>query len=199
MGRWTDLDSVTSLVHLLPNQTTHNPQDAERLPPGFERIGYDADTQTYTFRDASGRIYESEPGNRYGELRATGEHSQPPSDEQRREQDEMIEEGNRSAVRMMLPFALLVLVFLFLVFKLVNRSDGPDTVVAGCGDGERQLRVEKGNTCWAIAEANGLSVDDGNEGSFFTNPIGMQEALIDYPPILPQPDRRLLRYKRSMS
>ncbi|EMD90180.1 hypothetical protein COCHEDRAFT_1178620 [Bipolaris maydis C5] len=51
MGRWTDMDS-----------------DAERLPCGFERIGYDADTQTYTFRDADGTIYESEPGNRYGEM-----------------------------------------------------------------------------------------------------------------------------------
>jgi len=70
---------------------------------------------------------------------------------------------------MMLPFALLVLVFLFLVFKLVNRSDGADTVVAGCGDRERQLGVEKGDTCWAIAEANGLSVEAllrlrGNQG-----------------------------------
>lgn len=81
----------------------------------------------------------------------------------------MIEEGNKSAVRMMLPFALLVLVFLFLVFKLVNRSDGNDTYATVCGDGERQLHVEKGDTCWAIAEANGLSVDAllslrGNQG-----------------------------------
>ncbi|KAH6875355.1 hypothetical protein BKA58DRAFT_119576 [Alternaria rosae] len=152
MGRWTDMDS-----------------DAERLPQGFERIGYDADTQTYTFRDASGLIYESEPGNRYGELRATGEHSQPISDEQRREEDEMIEEGNKSAVRMMLPFALLVLVFLFLVFKLVSRGDEAETYVAGCGEGERQVHAVEGDTCWAIAETNGLSVDAllslrGNQG-----------------------------------
>lgn len=132
-------------------------QDAERLPEGFERIGYDADTQTYTFRDASGRVYESEPGSRYGELRATGEHSQPISDEERLEQHEAMEKEHRNAVRMMLPFALLVLVFLFLVFKLVNRSD--DTYVVACGDGHDQLHVSKGDTCWAIAETHGLSVD----------------------------------------
>ncbi|RYO65145.1 hypothetical protein AA0113_g5224 [Alternaria arborescens] len=150
MGRWTDVDS-----------------DAERLPDGFERIGYDADTQTYTFRDASGRVYESEPGNRYGELRATGERSQPISDEERLEQHEAIEKDNRSAVRMMLPFALLVLVFLFLVFKLVDKSE--DTYVSACGKGNRQAYISKGDTCWALAEAHGISVDDflslrGNEG-----------------------------------
>jgi hypothetical protein len=89
------------------------------------------------------------------------------SDEQRLEQNEMIEENNRSAVRMMLPFALLVLVFLFLVFKLVNRSD--DAYVDTCGDGGHQLHVSKGDTCWAIAETHGLSVDAllslrGNQG-----------------------------------
>ncbi|KAG9190588.1 hypothetical protein G6011_08676 [Alternaria panax] len=103
MGRWTDMDS-----------------DAGRLPDGFERIGYDADTQTYTFRDASGRIYESEPGNRYGELRATGERSKPIADEERLEQYEAMEDDNTSAMRMMLPFVLLIFVFLFLVFKLVD-------------------------------------------------------------------------------
>jgi hypothetical protein len=45
------------------------------------------------------------------------------SDGLRREQDEAIEENNRSAVRMMLPFAVLVLGSLFCVFKVVNRSD----------------------------------------------------------------------------
>ena len=100
-------------------------------------------------------------------MRATGERSQSISDEQRLEQHEAIEKENRSAVRMMLPFALLVLVFLFLVFKLVNRSD--DTYVAVCGDGDHQLHVSKGDTCWAIAEAHGVSVDAllslrGNQG-----------------------------------
>lgn len=40
--------------------------DEERLPEGMERIGYDADTETYTYRDADGSIvgvnfYANEP------------------------------------------------------------------------------------------------------------------------------------------
>ncbi|CAA9958771.1 hypothetical protein P3342_003681 [Pyrenophora teres f. teres] len=106
MGRWTDMDS-----------------DAERLPPGFERIGYDADTQTYKFRDTDGNIYESEPGNRYSKLRATGERYSIDSEaeaETRLVQDEVMDAGNTEAVRMMMPFALIVLVFMILVFILVN-------------------------------------------------------------------------------
>ncbi|KAI0377132.1 hypothetical protein F5Y04DRAFT_191714 [Hypomontagnella monticulosa] len=51
MGRWSYLD-----------------EDDYRLPEGMTRIGYDADDQTYTFRDTDGSIWESAPGNRYGQL-----------------------------------------------------------------------------------------------------------------------------------
>lgn len=55
----------------LPSQTrcSHKIQDEHRLPHGMERVGYDADTQTYTYRDrAEGRYYEGESGARYGVL-----------------------------------------------------------------------------------------------------------------------------------
>lgn len=122
MGRWSDMDS-----------------DAERLPAGFERIGYDADTQTYTFRDSDGNTYESEPGNRYGELHRVGsaapsfassatlteEYSDDaPSkgtrepartfDDMLCEQERAMKRGNREAVRMMLPFALTVIRLLYI-------------------------------------------------------------------------------------
>lgn len=35
----------------------------------MSRIGYDADTERYTFQDEQGVLYESEPGNAYGMLR----------------------------------------------------------------------------------------------------------------------------------
>jgi hypothetical protein len=39
------------------------------LPDGFERIGYDADTQRYTFRDArDGSLWEGGEGAEYGTL-----------------------------------------------------------------------------------------------------------------------------------
>ncbi|KAF8554985.1 hypothetical protein OG21DRAFT_1508274 [Imleria badia] len=44
-------------------------EDAYRLPEGMRRIAYDADTQRYTFRDRSGQLYQSAPGEEYGVLR----------------------------------------------------------------------------------------------------------------------------------
>ncbi|KAF1937810.1 hypothetical protein EJ02DRAFT_505768 [Clathrospora elynae] len=175
MGRWTDMDG-----------------DSHRLPEGFERTGYDADTQIYTFRDAEGNTYESEHGNRYGKLRPVGLHLQRDSlssssstsaEDNNREpsrsfaemlgsQDAEIKNENRNAVRMMLPFALLVLVFLILLFKFVDRRDADDAFdgqIVDCGQGSHQVQIKAGDTCWAIAQGCGLGVEEllglgGNEG-----------------------------------
>ncbi|KAG6872000.1 hypothetical protein C0995_014019 [Termitomyces sp. Mi166 len=45
-----------------------NIQDSYRLPEGMKRIGYDADTQVYTFQDRDGKLYKGEPGADYGVL-----------------------------------------------------------------------------------------------------------------------------------
>ncbi|PBK76149.1 hypothetical protein ARMSODRAFT_1080269 [Armillaria solidipes] len=45
----------------------HN-EDSCRLPEGFRRIGYDADTKRYTFSDKRGKLYQSAPGEEYGTL-----------------------------------------------------------------------------------------------------------------------------------
>ncbi|EFY89360.1 hypothetical protein J3459_014949 [Metarhizium acridum] len=58
MGRWSHLDP-----------------DYERLPEGITRVGYDADTESYTFQDRSGSYWESRPGRRYGPLRRV--HASP--------------------------------------------------------------------------------------------------------------------------
>lgn len=42
--------------------------DAYRLPSGITRIGYDADSQKYLFRDSSGQEYTSSSGSAYGKL-----------------------------------------------------------------------------------------------------------------------------------
>lgn len=103
MARYTDADS-----------------DAQRLPEGFHRIGFDADTSIYTFSGPDGKLYESEPGNRYGELYPVGEPRPQRSEADIEAVNAVIEEDHASAVRTMLPFALLVFVFMLLVFKLVN-------------------------------------------------------------------------------
>ncbi|KAK0469305.1 uncharacterized protein EV420DRAFT_1472560 [Desarmillaria tabescens] len=43
-------------------------EDSYRLPEGFRRIGYDADTMRYTFSDKRGKLYQSPPGEEYGTL-----------------------------------------------------------------------------------------------------------------------------------
>ncbi len=52
--------------------------DEERLPDGMLRIGYDADTQVYTYRDEDGSIWEGAPGARYGTLRRRANSKSPP-------------------------------------------------------------------------------------------------------------------------
>ncbi|KAF2845823.1 hypothetical protein T440DRAFT_493086 [Plenodomus tracheiphilus IPT5] len=101
MGRYADMDG-----------------DLQRLPEGFQRIGYDADTSVYTFSGPDGKTYESEPGNRFGKLWPVGEPRPQRSDADIEAANAAIDEDNESALRTMLPFALLILVFMILVFKL---------------------------------------------------------------------------------
>ncbi|KAG6361958.1 hypothetical protein INS49_010187 [Diaporthe citri] len=57
--------------------------DEDSLPQGMTRIGYDADTETYTYRSADGSIWEGSPGSRYGNLTRVGLPARQPSDAQR--------------------------------------------------------------------------------------------------------------------
>jgi hypothetical protein len=144
----------------------------------MQRIGYDADTQRYTFRDASGALYESAPGSRYGELRPVGQREQY-TPEETEERNQAVEKNNREAVRSMLPFALLVFVFLLVVFNVINggfwggsnttRADHGDKQVLDCHEGSHPVQIEKGDTCWKIAESHSVDIDEllklhGNEG-----------------------------------
>lgn len=53
-------------------------QDSYRLPEGFRRIGYDADSRRYRFCDRTGAVYLGQPGEEYGKLTKTS--SQHPID-----------------------------------------------------------------------------------------------------------------------
>jgi hypothetical protein len=156
----------------------------------MQRVGYDADTQKYSFRDASGSFFESAPGARYGKLVRVGEDPESPSSStedsptdgkpvytfeemQLRNQD--VDLGNRDSVRKIIPFALLVLVYMFLLFRLVyggfgwTTADGGNEQVLDCGQGSRQVQIARGDTCWGIAEGGGVGVEEllglqGNEG-----------------------------------
>jgi len=141
------------------------------LPEGMQRIGYDADTQRYTFRDTDGNLFESESGSRFGELRPAGFETpqstsyMPPEDIE--ERNHAVDRNHREAMRTMLPFALLIFVFLLLVFRGVNggfgfgsRADHGTSQILDCDEGDRHIRVEEGETCWSIAQSHSLRVEE---------------------------------------
>jgi hypothetical protein len=135
----------------------------------MQRIGYDTESQRYTFRDTSGALYESAPGSRYGELRPFGQRNCITSEETH-ERTTAVAKSNREAVRSMLPFALLVLVFLLIVFRVVSgggAANNGDTQILDCHDGSRQIQIKKGDTCWAIAKSHRVGVEEllGIEGN----------------------------------
>ena len=69
MGRWTQYDEVSTSKHIGPiNFTLNELQDEYRLPEGMKRIGYDADTGRYYFRDRDGVVYEGGQGAKFGEM-----------------------------------------------------------------------------------------------------------------------------------
>ena len=43
-------------------------QDDYRLPEGMKRVGYDADSGRYFFRDKDGCLWEGQEGARFGEM-----------------------------------------------------------------------------------------------------------------------------------
>lgn len=72
----------------------------------------------YTFKSPEGELYESAPGNRYGELWPVGQRPQR-SQADIEANNQIIERGNLESVRMMLPFVLVILVFFVLLFRVI--------------------------------------------------------------------------------
>jgi hypothetical protein len=80
MGRRPCLDDVSNLRSpsappLCLSLCSPSIQDSYRLPDGFVRVGYDADTQSYIYQDSRGVSWEGGPGERYGSLRPTFNYS----------------------------------------------------------------------------------------------------------------------------
>ncbi|KAI1171052.1 carbohydrate-binding module family 50 protein [Nemania sp. FL0916] len=169
MARWSEYDT-----------------DEERLPEGMQRIGYDADTQVYSFRDADGSIWESAPGNRYGRLqRANTTSSNNSSNGNGRRstssghfvnpfsEPAVVDQETswRHDMMPLLNWFLLVGVFLLLVLWFITRGasggSGGDEVARNCGADTTPYQIRAGDTCWAIAERKSVSLDDvlrNNEG-----------------------------------
>ncbi|KAI0640249.1 hypothetical protein C8Q77DRAFT_121917 [Trametes polyzona] len=166
MGRWTQYD-----------------EDSYRLPEGMKRVGYDSDTGRYQFRDAEGALWEGPQGATFGEMRRVG--SAPVvTDDHAHDEDEEAEIGVRpdgyrplatdangsfyprqtsrtdSAYRVLLPFFLIVVVVLLLVFRLVHPSPSNPPEAIHCPGSSQAYNVARGDTCWALSQAQGCTVQD---------------------------------------
>jgi len=169
MGRWTQYD-----------------EDEYRLPAGMQRVGYDADTGKYYFRDQASTLWEGPQGAQYGELRRVSEA--PPVvaqlEEAEDEHDDLEAAPGRadgyqplavdpdqtphrnsfgsqvSAYRMIFPFFLLIAVALLFVIRLVHSPSTVDPPLAKlCPNATEVYRVQQGDTCWGLSQTRGCSVD----------------------------------------
>ncbi|KAJ3526320.1 hypothetical protein NM688_g8275 [Phlebia brevispora] len=149
----------------------------------MKRVGYDADSGKYYYRDQDGSLWEGESGAQYGEMKKV--ESAPIALDDVHEDNGDIEaaglradgyqpvavnEGGRfphlprlssnSPWRSLFPFLLIIVVVLLLVFRLVYPSiqqDTPDVVL--CKGSSVGYRVQAGDTCWDIAQVNNSTLD----------------------------------------
>lgn len=163
---------------------SHYDTDEERLPEGMQRVGYDADTQVYTFRDADGSYWESAPGCQYGRLtRVSGARNSSSSDDDR--EPFLIAEHHepslswRHEMRPLLHFFLLIGLFLVALFWFLHWRAKEEDVKALCESGWEVYNVQKGDTCWGIAQGRGVSVEElmGGNGGLVCERLGVGEAV----------------------
>ncbi|KAH6886220.1 peptidoglycan-binding LysM [Thelonectria olida] len=138
--------------------------DEERLPEGMERVGYDADTQVYTFRDVDGSYWEGAPGSQYGHLTKVSEGDADDEDHT----TPFLGSGHhsdlpswRNDLRPLLNFGVLIGVSLLLLFWFLRWSAGSgEKMEPLCPEGLTSYTVQQGDSCWDIADKHGLTVDD---------------------------------------
>jgi hypothetical protein len=138
--------------------------DEERLPEGMTRVGYDADTQVYTFQDADGSYWESAPGCEYGQLtrvsggdgRGTSEDAEPFLPDYGASQPKT---SWRHDMMPLLNFGVLIGLALLLLFWYLHYTASEDPKPAACPEGMSAYTIHDGDTCWAIAKEFGSTVD----------------------------------------
>lgn len=143
--------------------------DDERLPDGMTRVGYDADTQVYTFQDSSdGSYWESAPGNQYGQLTRVGDGSA--SDDEDTEpflisEQSVAQPSWRAELMPLLNFGVLIGLCLLLLFWYLHSAASPDrseqkAPKIKCEDNSAPYTIHQGDTCWSLGQDRTISVDD---------------------------------------
>jgi len=159
MGRWSQYD-----------------EDDYRLPEGIKRVGYDADSGKYFFRD-EGQLWEGQEGTQFGEMTrvsvttaATQSDGNDVENGPRREDGFALSTGNAdgalyrrhssgSPYRMLFPFFLIIVVVLLLVWRLIVTPGLIPVKYAKCPEGSSRVVVVAGDTCWRIAEVHGCGLE----------------------------------------
>ncbi|PSR76865.1 hypothetical protein BD289DRAFT_167831 [Coniella lustricola] len=177
--------------------------DQERLPEGMVRVGYDADTQVYTFRDVDGSLWEGPPGCQYGHMTKVANGPKPPSDltnidvetagadtASHDEQPPSYDESEatvpflsnlgthtgthratsrwgdsfgmakhwRAEMMPLLNFFMILALFLVGLFWFLGWATSSKSL-AHCDTGSHAHQIQKGESCWSIAQMHGIDVD----------------------------------------
>lgn len=123
--------------------------DDEYRLNGLERAGYDADTQTYTWRSTSGQLFQGSEGNYFGSVAPIG---QTPAE------DRMTVIGRDSDKQYLYPF--FGLVFVFMVLIIFQPWTHWTARHIDCGLNATPRTIREGDTCYSIAQAAGISIND---------------------------------------
>jgi len=141
----------------------------------MKRVGYDADSGKYFFRDNEGQLWEGQEGAEFGEMTrvsATQSDGDDVENGPRREDGYQLLTGDASQngavyrrhsggspYRMLFPFFLIIIVVLLLVWRLIISPGLIPVKYAKCPEGSSRVVVVAGDTCWRIAEAHGCGLE----------------------------------------
>lgn len=141
---------------------SHYDTDEERLPEGMTRVGYDADTQVYTFQDADGSYWEGVPGSQYGRLRRVGDDTSDDREPFLVSDQSRPKTSWRHELMPLLNFGVLVGLCLLVLFWYLyyNAGSSENKPQVKCDLGSEVYTIRTGDTCWDIADKKSISVEE---------------------------------------
>lgn len=154
-------------------------EDEYRLPDGMARVGYDADTEIYTYRDADGSYWEGVPGAQYGVLKRVQASTFDEGTSTEVSDLKLVHAGSQekasgatdagfrsasswSFLSMVLLLVCLVLIFVVQWLRGGTASENPSAktdVCSGQGEHLHAITVRGKDTCWEIAHQYDMSVE----------------------------------------
>lgn len=139
--------------------------DEERLPHGMTRVGYDDDTQVYTFKDNDGSYWESAPGSQYGQLTqiSSSSNANAASDTEPFliTEDSTQRTSWRHDLMPLLNFGVIIGVsFLLLLWYLHRAASNDSPASVACSEGGAPYSIQPGDTCWGLTERYHVTLEE---------------------------------------